>query len=206
MTEASAQNQDGVADGLLSRIFRLGRPAAAPPPILPDPAPPGGTDIPAAGQAESPQGLDPGIACTLAEQVLQAWLRNRYQLLFPFAVDLRRLAPAQAELVLHAMVAAAEADGTVDDRERARMAGVVDMTHPGNPAALDDAIANPGCLHALLRDVRDVQSAALFYAASLLAIDPRNPVNRHYLRYLVARLQLSDDLARSLEQRFRASA
>lgn len=206
MTETSTRNQDGVADGLLSRIFRLGRPPAAPPPVLPDPAPPAGGEAPTAASPEEPQGLDPGIACTLAEQVLQSWLRNRYQLLFPFAVDLRKLDPAQADLVLHAMVAAAEADGTVDDRERDRMEGVVDMTHPGRPGVLEAALAEPRCLHTLLRDVRDVQGGALFYAASLLAIDPRNPVNRHYLRYLAARLQLSDDLARSLEQRFRASA
>jgi uncharacterized membrane protein YebE (DUF533 family) len=39
-----------------------------------------------------------------------------------------------------------------------------------------------------------------------MAIDQRKPVNRHYLRYLAARLQLSEELVGSLEQRFRSSA
>ena len=55
----------------------------------------------------------------------------------------------------------------------------------------------------LLAEVRDVQTAALVYAASLMAVDRRQPVNRYYLRYLAARLQLSDELAKSLEQRYR---
>jgi uncharacterized membrane protein YebE (DUF533 family) len=54
--------------------------------------------------------------------------------------------------------------------------------------------------------VRDVQTGALVYAASLMAVDQRKPVNRLYLRYLAARLQLSDELVASLEQRYRSSS
>jgi uncharacterized membrane protein YebE (DUF533 family) len=50
--------------------------------------------------------------------------------------------------------------------------------------------------------VHDVQTGALVYAASLMAVDRRQPVNRYYLRYLAARLQLSEELAGSLEQRY----
>ncbi len=55
----------------------------------------------------------------------------------------------------------------------------------------------------MLSNVRDVRVAAMVYAASLLAIDRRKLVNRHFVRYLAARLDLSSQLARSLEQRFR---
>src|SRR4051794_39541855 len=41
--------------------------------------------------------LDPGLVSILGEKVLHGWLRNRYQLLFPFALDLRRLDDRQAE-------------------------------------------------------------------------------------------------------------
>jgi uncharacterized membrane protein YebE (DUF533 family) len=64
-------------------------------------------------------------------------------------------------------------------------------------------LEHPKPLAEVLREVRDVKTGALVYAASLLAIDRRKPVNRHYLRYLAARLQLPQPLARSLEQRFR---
>jgi uncharacterized membrane protein YebE (DUF533 family) len=57
----------------------------------------------------------------------------------------------------------------------------------------------------VLTAVPDVQAGARVYAASLLSIDRRKPVNRHYLRYLAARLQLPRELAHSLEQRFRAA-
>jgi uncharacterized membrane protein YebE (DUF533 family) len=50
-----------------------------------------------------------------------------------------------------------------------------------------------------------VETGALVYAASLLALDKRKPVNGYYLQYLAVRLQLSDELAESLHQRFHAS-
>lgn len=69
--------------------------------------------------------VDPGIVNALASKVLLAWLRNRYQLLFPFSFDLRRLDRTQAELAIHAMVAAAQADGSFDGKEREDRKSVV---------------------------------------------------------------------------------
>jgi hypothetical protein len=176
-------------------------PAAAMPKATPSPEPPPPV-------ADEPAGPDPGIVCILSEKILLAWLRNRYQLLFPFVLDLRRLDRAQADLFIHAMIAAAQADGTCDGRERGRIEGTLALVNPDvvERGFLDAALEHPRPLNELLREVRDVQAGALFYAASLLAVDRRNPVNHHYLRYLAARLQLSDELVASLEQRFRSSA
>lgn len=156
---------------------------------------------------EAATSLDPGAVDILAEKVLLAWLRNRYQLLFPFALDLRRLDERQAELLVHAMVAAAQADGALDGKERARIEGALELIESGEREAafLDDALRRPKPLNEVLGQVRDVQTGALVYAASLMALDQRKPVNRYYLKYLAARLQLSDELAGSLEQRFRSS-
>ena len=158
-------------------------------------------------EAEEPAGPDPGLVCILSEKVLLAWLRNRYQLLFPFVLDLRRLDRAQADLFIRAMVAAAQADGGFDGRERERIEGMLSLVNPdaADRSVLDAALSGQRPLNEVLREVRDVQTAALFYAASLMAVDRRNPVNHHYLRYLAARLQLSDELVTSLEQRFRSS-
>ena len=177
----------------------------APAAVMPVPAPP---PEPPPAAADEPAGPDPGIVCILSEKILLAWLRNRYQLLFPFVLDLRRLNQPQADLFIHAMIAAAQADGSCDGRERGRIEGTLALVNPDavERGFVDAALEHPKPLNELLREVRDVQTGALFYAASLLAVDRRNPVNHHYLRYLAARLQLSDELVASLEQRFRSSA
>ncbi len=207
---APAEPADGA--GGLSRLTRA---------VISGPGEPG-TGLPgdtgmsptAAGGLAGPElaqagasGLDPGIIGVVADKVLLAWLRNRYQLLFPLAFDLRRLNAEQAELVLHAMIAAAHADGSLDGQERQRIESALTLVNPreDEQAYLSEALRQPKPLNELLTRVRDVQTGALVYAASLLALDQRKPVNGYYLQYLAARLQLSDELAESLHQRFQAS-
>jgi uncharacterized membrane protein YebE (DUF533 family) len=167
---------------------------------------PSGIADPELAQAGA-SGIDPGIVGVVADKVLLAWLRNRYQLLFPLAFDLRRLNPEQAELVLHAMIAAAQADGSLDGQEQQRIESALTLVNPreNEQAYLSEALRQPKPLNELLTRVRDVETGALVYAASLLALDERKPVNGYYLKYLAARLQLSDELAESLHQRFQAS-
>jgi uncharacterized membrane protein YebE (DUF533 family) len=188
----------------------LGRDEPEPAPAAPgDPGPTPVAAPEAASSAPEEEGepaFDPGIVGVLGEKVLLAWLRNRHQLLFPFALDLHRLDASRAELVVNAMIAAAEADGSFDAKERERLAGIVRLVDPGGGFDLDGAVAARRSLNETLAQVRDVQTGALVYAASLMAVDQRKPVNRFYLRYLAARLQLSDELVASLEQRYRSSS
>ncbi len=175
-------------------------------PVRPSPSgtPPGGNG----GEArEADAAFDPSIVAVLAEKVLLAWLRNRYQLLFPFALDLRRLDKPQAELLLHAMITAAQADGALEGKKRERIEGALSLVNPSDNmrALLEAALAHPKPLNEILGQVHDIQTGALVYAASLMAVDPRKPVNRHYLRYLAARLQLSEELVGSLERRFHSA-
>ena len=105
------------ASEFLTTLVRtaLGRDRADDPPTataMPRPAPPEATPA----TADEPAGPDPGIVCILSEKILLAWLRNRYQLLFPFVLDLRRLDRTQADLFIHAMIVAAQADGSCDGR------------------------------------------------------------------------------------------
>jgi uncharacterized membrane protein YebE (DUF533 family) len=106
------------------------------------------------------------------------------------------------------MIAAAQADGALDGRERERIEGALRLVEAGDHATalLDAALSRPKPLNEVLGRVHDVQAGALVYAASLMSVDQRKPVNRLYLRYLAARLQLSEELVGSLEQRFRSSA
>lgn len=187
---------------LLARLVRRAIGAGEPEPAAAPLEPP--SPAAASPAAEAPA-FDDAALGILAEKVLLAWLRNRYQLLFPFALDLRRLDERQAALFLHAMVAAAQADGSLDRRERDRLEGTLRLVNPSaeERAVLDEVLARPRPLNEILAEVRDVETAALVYAASLMAVDRRQPVNRYFLKYLAARLQLSEELAGSLEQRYR---
>jgi Protein of unknown function (DUF533) len=152
---------------------------------------------------------DTALVGIVAEKVLMAWLRNRYQLLFPFAIDLRRLDDAQFEVLVQSMITAARSDGSHGARDRERIEAV--LRYLGSEDArhrsiTDAALANPQPLNEVLRNVTDVQGGALVYAAALLVLDVRKTVNRRYLDYLAARLKLSGELIASLEQRYQSAA
>ena len=160
--------------------------------------------------AERPAGPaehDEPLVEIVAAKVLMAWLRNRQQLLVPFSIDLHKIEPDQVDLLLQAMIVAAQADGTIDGKERERVRAALERLNatPEQLANLDAALDQPKPLAHALKEVKDVQTGAIVYAASLLAIDRRKLVNRQYLRYLAARLQLPKDVSRSLEQRFFAA-
>ena len=154
-----------------------------------------------------PPAHDEPLVEIVAAKVLIDWLRNRQQLLVPFTLDLSKLEGADVDGLMHAMTVAAQADGTVDGRERERVRAALERLNASADqlAKLDTTLDEPMPLARALANVKDVQSAAIVYAASLLAIDRRKLVNRQYLRYLAVRLQLPKDLARSLEQRFFAA-
>ena len=150
---------------------------------------------------------DEGVVEVVAAKILLDWLRNRQQLLVPFTIDLQKLERHEVEILVHAMVAAARADGTLDGKERERVESALQLINADEDqrSMLSAMMDHPKPLPEVLAEVRDVHTGAIVYAASLLAIDRRKRVNRHYLRYLAARLQLPEALARSLEQRFRAA-
>ena len=147
---------------------------------------------------------DESIVHVLAAKILIDWLRNRQQLLLPLKLDLQKLDEREATLVLHAMAAAAYADGPVEDGKRERLASAMQFMNANEKhrAALSEALDKPKALREVLQEVKDVQTGAIFQAASLLAIDRRKPVNRHYLRYIAARVGLSEELSRDLARRF----
>jgi uncharacterized membrane protein YebE (DUF533 family) len=133
-----------------------------------------------AGPAEH----DEPLIKIVAAKVLADWLRNRQQLLVPFTIDLQKLEPPQVEMLMPAMIAAAQADGTIDGRERDRVRAALERLNASAEqlASLDAALDQPQPLAHALAGVKDVQTGAIVYAASLLAIDRRKLVNRQYLR------------------------
>lgn len=167
-----------------------------------------GSDAAQAGRAAGPPSHDDTAVEVIAAKILIDWLRNRQQLLVPFKLDLQKLEAQQVDTLMHAMVSAAQADGAADGKERERLAGALQILNPTEEhrAALSGAIEHPRPLPEVLAQVPDVRAGALVYAASILAVDRRKLVNRQYLRYLAARLQLPRELVRTLEQRYGAAA
>jgi uncharacterized membrane protein YebE (DUF533 family) len=107
---------------------------------------------------------------------------------------------ATAQLVLRAMIAAAKADGHVDDKERARLTGEIGQVAGDEAKAFIDAeLANPASIEGLAAQATTPELATQVYAASLVAIDPDTDVERSYLASLAARLGIDPALKAHLE-------
>ncbi len=106
----------------------------------------------------------------------------------------------RALLALKAMIAAAKADGQIDQRERERI--MDKMKDAGADDETRDFIAKeaaaPLDIDGLVRQVPDQQTAAQVYAASLLAIKVDTSAERAYLRELSQKLGLDDQVVANL--------
>jgi len=128
----------------------------------------------------------------------------------PRTVD--RLPPPQAEqhsqAILRALIAAAKADGHVDDRERAAIEGEfrrlgddaelqrwlqAELQKPLDPAEVAQAGDTP-------------EVASEMYLASLMVVDEQNFMERAYLDELARQLKLDADLKNRLERQLAEQA
>lgn len=143
----------------------------------------------------------------LGAKLLGDWLRNRQQLLVPLTLDLSKADDAVADLLLRAMVAAAQACGEPHDADRTRLAAALERMKAtaAQRALLDERLRSAEPVNAWLARVTDAPAAALVYAAALLAIDQRAAAGAAWLRYLAARLGLARELVKNLEQRYRVA-
>lgn len=160
----------------------------------------------AGGAAGAPPGpdLDDAPLDVLAAKVLFSHVRNRQQLLGPPPTAFGQLDAGQTELLIHAAIAAAHADGRIDAAEMRQLRVALSSfgLHADERGFVDAAIKRPRPIEALLREVRDPHMASLFYAASLVAVDKHDEVNRAYLAYLAARLKLPADILTRLHSQF----
>jgi uncharacterized membrane protein YebE (DUF533 family) len=106
-----------------------------------------------------------------------------------------------ALLFLRAMVAAASADGQVDEAERSRiMRGLRDIgIEPEASSWLEREFTNPADIEELAAQVRTPEKAAQVYAAARVAIDPDTLQEREFLNQLAAALDLEKDLRTQLD-------
>lgn len=102
------------------------------------------------------------------------------------------VSPETEKLMVRAMIAAAKADGAVDQEEMQKIIGRVgeDGVEESERAFVMSELAAPLDIDAIVAAVSTPEQAAQVYAASLMAISADTPAEQAYLRDLAARLGL----------------
>ncbi len=115
--------------------------------------------------------------------------------------------PAQASeddalLFARAMVAAATADGRVDEAERARITAALSQAGIDAEATrwLERELADPASVDELAEPVETPEKAAQVYAAARVAIDPDTMQEREFLRRLAEALDLDPQLTAHIDE------
>lgn len=106
-----------------------------------------------------------------------------------------------AVILVRAMIAAARADGHIDDAEREAILGKVKLAGLGADAQafLENELANPVDLDTIISAARTESQKVELYTASRIAIDPDSRAERGYLDLLAGRLGLADGLIDHIE-------
>jgi uncharacterized membrane protein YebE (DUF533 family) len=114
---------------------------------------------------------------------------------------------ARSHLLFKAMIAAAKADGHIDDAERAAIQsslaglGLDDDTR----LMMEAELARPLDVQQIAAGADSPEAAAEVYLASLFVIDTANPDEQAYLDQLAAALNLHPDLAAQLRSQAQAA-
>jgi uncharacterized membrane protein YebE (DUF533 family) len=106
-----------------------------------------------------------------------------------------------ALLLLRTMIAAASADGQIDEAERARiLRGMTEAgIDPQSGSWLDNEFASPADVDALAEPVNDPETASQVYAAARITIDPDTLQERDFLRRLADALDLDDAILEEID-------
>ena len=104
-------------------------------------------------------------------------------------------------VLIRAMIAAAKADGHIDDGERALIMGKMKAADVSGEAAafIEKELASPTDLDALVGAARTEEQKVELYTASRLTIEPDSRAERGYLDLLAGRLGLADALVDHIE-------
>jgi len=148
----------------------------------------------------------------MAFQAYQAWQRNQAAApqQAPRTVDL--LSGPEVEdhshAVLRALIAAAKADGRIDDAEKQMISTEIGR-HTDDPQLkqwLDEEVARPLDAADVARSATDPAIAAEMYLASVMLVDDQQDAERSYLDELAAALKIDPALQVHLEQQAKGGA
>ncbi|ANL48431.1 tellurite resistance TerB-like protein [Rhizobium phaseoli] len=104
-------------------------------------------------------------------------------------------------VLIRAMIAAAKADGHIDDAERALIMDKIKAADVSGEAAafIERELASPTDIDALVAAAVTEEQRVELYTASRLTIDPDSRAERGYLDLLAGRLGLADQLVDHIE-------
>jgi len=154
----------------------------------------------------SPALTDPSVEIlgSAATKILNAWLQNRHQTLFPLTINLRRLEPGQVTLLLQVTASTMTSTGAVDPNGRAQ----IDTWLSSVGASTEQqqqfhaALRDPPPLGPVLREVQKADLGAHAYAMGMHVIDQRDTASRLFLEFLAARLLIPSHIVRSVNRRY----
>ncbi|WP_394127087.1 tellurite resistance TerB family protein [Vibrio hepatarius] len=107
-----------------------------------------------------------------------------------------------SELILKAMIAAAKADGHVDQQEMAHIESTLEQSDADNALQqlVHEELNKPLDPAEVARLARSPQQASEVYLASLIVIDEQNFMEKAYLQELAKQLRLDGEVTYQLEQ------
>lgn len=172
----------------------------------------GGSALGGASQRRSGGGSQYAALASLgmmAFQAYQAWQRSQAAAPQQALRTADMLAGPEVEshshAVLRALIAAAKADGRIDDAERQMISTEIGR-HTDDPELqqwLDDEVAKPLDAHEVAQSATDPAMAAEMYLASVMVAGDQQGAERDYLDELAAALQIDPQLQVHLEQQAR---
>ncbi|HYH40046.1 MAG TPA: tellurite resistance TerB family protein [Azospirillum sp.] len=141
-----------------------------------------------AGSASGGGSLAERLSGILQTRTTQAPAAGRDEGAFPELA----MEDQQALLLIRAMITAANADGVISPDERQSVLSALDEAGAGaeERRIVEQELNNPQPVDALLRQVRDPQTAEQVYMASVMAVAAQSEAERSYLQYLAARLNI----------------
>lgn len=110
-------------------------------------------------------------------------------------------------IIMRAMIAAAYADGHIDETERQKIFAQVETMEltVNEKAMLFDELRKPMTLSELVQSVPDAQTGIEVYAASVSAIDLNQSISGQYLEALANQLCLPRELVQSIHHQLTVS-
>ncbi|NMX93284.1 MULTISPECIES: tellurite resistance TerB family protein [unclassified Pseudomonas] len=147
----------------------------------------------------------------MAFQAYQAWQRQQASAPQQALQTVDQLSGADVEAhshaVLRALIAAAKADGRIDEKEKGLISQEIGRhtDDPGMQQWLDDQVAKPLDANDFAEYASDPAVAAEVYLASVMLVDDQQDAERIYLDELAGALGIEPELQLHLEQQAKSA-
>ncbi|UVL54125.1 tellurite resistance TerB family protein [Pseudomonas sp. B21-035] len=148
----------------------------------------------------------------MAFQAYQSWQRSQAAAPQQALRTVDQLSGAEAEghshAILRALIAAAKADGRIDEQEQALIYAEI-KRHTNDPQLqqwLDEEVSKPLDAGEVAQSAQDPGMAAEMYLASVMLVDDQQDAERAYLDELAGALQIDPALQVHLEQQAKGNA